>query len=153
MSPFLAFTTEAMRLLEEKQHLQLKKKEKDPLKPKQPISVFLMFKNERRAALLAEGKGAWEVAEITGEEWNKMTKKQKKPYKKVQLTLSLSLSLSLSATAISYFGNLQIAKQNKEKYLEEMKAYKQRKEEESANLKKEEEARSLAIAQEERENR
>ncbi|CAL5438252.1 unnamed protein product [Camellia sinensis] len=32
----------------------------------------------------------------------------------------------------------EIAKQNKEKYLEEMEAYKQRKEEESANLKKEE---------------
>ncbi|CAL5387304.1 unnamed protein product [Camellia sinensis] len=75
-----------------------------------------------------------EVAKITGEEWNNMTKKQKKPYEK-------------------------IAKKNKEKYLEEMEAYKQRNEEESANLKKEEDelmknsqARSLAIAQEEREN-
>ncbi|KAI8016024.1 High mobility group B protein 13 [Camellia lanceoleosa] len=103
MSPFLAFTTE---LLEEEQHLQLKKKAKDPLKPKQPMSAFLMFKNERRAALLAESKGGWEIA-----------------------------------------------KQNKKKYLEEMEAYKQRKEEESANLKKEDEARSRAIAQEERENR
>ncbi|CAL5389588.1 unnamed protein product [Camellia sinensis] len=89
------------------------------------MSTFLMLKNERRAALLAESKGVWEVGEIIGEEWNNMTKKQKKPYEK----------------------------QNKEKYLEEMEAYKQRKEEESANLKKEEEARSLAIAQEERENR
>ncbi|XP_028126148.1 trichohyalin-like, partial [Camellia sinensis] len=34
MSPFLTFTTEAMRLLEEEQHLQLKKKKKDPLKRK-----------------------------------------------------------------------------------------------------------------------
>ncbi|XP_028086521.1 auxilin-related protein 2-like [Camellia sinensis] len=34
MSPFLAFTTDAMRLLEEEQHLQLKKKKRDPLKPK-----------------------------------------------------------------------------------------------------------------------
>ncbi|CAL5373484.1 unnamed protein product [Camellia sinensis] len=34
MSPFLAFTAESMRLLEEEQHLQLKKKKKDPSKPK-----------------------------------------------------------------------------------------------------------------------
>ncbi|CAL5385205.1 unnamed protein product [Camellia sinensis] len=123
MSAYLVFTTEAMM-----------RKEKDLLKPKQPISAFFMFRNERRAALLAENKTVYEVAKITGEEWNNMTKKQKKPYEK-------------------------IAKKNKEKYLEEMEAYKQRNEEESANLKKEEDelmknsqARSLAIAQEEREN-
>ncbi|KAF5953869.1 hypothetical protein HYC85_006725 [Camellia sinensis] len=120
MSPFLAFPTEAMRLLEEEQYLQLKKKAKDPLKPKQPMSAFLMFKNEQRAALLAESKGVWEIAEITGEEWNNMTKKQKKPYEK-------------------------IAKQNKKNYLEEMEAYKQRKEEESANLKKEEESTRMIV--------
>ncbi|GMP50610.1 hypothetical protein CsSME_00017159 [Camellia sinensis var. sinensis] len=56
MSAFLAFTTEAMKLLEEEQYLQLKKKEKDPLKLKQPMSAFLMLKNELRAALLAESK-------------------------------------------------------------------------------------------------
>ncbi|GMQ01219.1 hypothetical protein CsSME_00047927 [Camellia sinensis var. sinensis] len=125
---------EAMKLLEEEQkqrtamelldqYLQFKqeaekdnkktKKEKDPLKPKQPMSAFFVFTNERRAALLAESKSVLEVAKITGEEWKNMTEKQKKPYEK-------------------------IAKQNKEKYLEEMEAYKQRKEEESANLKKEE---------------
>ncbi|XP_028090301.1 high mobility group B protein 6-like [Camellia sinensis] len=73
MSAFLAFTTEAMKLLEEEQYLQLKEKEKDPLKPKQPMSAFLMLKNERRAALLAESKGVWEVGEIIGGEWNNMT--------------------------------------------------------------------------------
>ncbi|GMP50623.1 hypothetical protein CsSME_00017166 [Camellia sinensis var. sinensis] len=46
--------------------------------------------------LLAESKGVWEVGEIIGEEWNNMTKKQKKPYEKVQLTFFFSLSLSLS---------------------------------------------------------
>ncbi|KAI8016164.1 High mobility group B protein 13 [Camellia lanceoleosa] len=124
MSSSLAFTTEAMKLLEEEQFLQLK--------PKQPISVFFMFRNKRRA----ESKNGWEVIE----EWNNMTEKRKKPYEKVQLTLSLSLNLSLSvsATTISYFGNLQIAKQNMEKYLEEMEAYKQRTEEEFANPKIEE---------------
>ncbi|CAL5388529.1 unnamed protein product [Camellia sinensis] len=87
MPASLAFTTDAMRLLEEKQFLQLNKKEKDPLKPKQPMSAFFMFRNERRA----ESKSGWEIA-----------------------------------------------KQNMEKYLEEVEAYKQRKEEESANPKKEE---------------
>ncbi|KAI8013590.1 hypothetical protein LOK49_LG05G00681 [Camellia lanceoleosa] len=96
------------------------------------MSAFFMFRNERRA----ESKCGWEIIE----EWNNMTEKQKKPYEKVQLSLSLSqsLSLSVSATTISYFGNLQIAKQNMEKYLEEMEAYKQRKEEGSADPKKEE---------------
>ncbi|CAL5388217.1 unnamed protein product [Camellia sinensis] len=105
MSASLAFTTDAMRLLEEEQFLQLNKKEKDPLKPKQPMPAFFIFRNERRA----ESKCGWEVIE----EWNNMTEKQKKPYEK-------------------------IAKQNMEKYLEEMEAYKQRKEEGSANPKKEE---------------
>ncbi|CAL5388105.1 unnamed protein product [Camellia sinensis] len=105
MSASLVFTTDAMRLLEEEQLLQLNKKEKDPLKPKQPMSAFFIFRNERRA----ESKCGWEVIE----EWNNMTEKQKKPYEK-------------------------IAKQNMEKYLEEMEAYKQRKEEGSANPKKEE---------------
>ncbi|KAL7206702.1 hypothetical protein ACSBR2_019423 [Camellia fascicularis] len=113
MFAFSAFTIEAMKLLEEEQYLQLKtKKEKDLLKPKQSMSAFFMFTNERRAALLAESKSVWEVAKIIGEEWKNMTEKQKRHEK--------------------------IAKQNKEKYLEEMEAYKQRKEEESANLKKEE---------------
>ncbi|KAI8013537.1 High mobility group B protein 13 [Camellia lanceoleosa] len=87
MSASLAFSTDAMRLLEDEQFLQLNKKEKDPLKPKQPMSAFFMFRNERRA----ESKCGWEIA-----------------------------------------------KQNMEKYLEEMEAYKQRKEEGSANPKKEE---------------
>ncbi|CAL5389796.1 unnamed protein product [Camellia sinensis] len=80
MSASLAFTTDAMRLLEEE-------KEKDLLKPKQPMTAFFMFRNEQRA----ESKSGWEIA-----------------------------------------------KQNMEKYLEEVEAYKQRKEEESANPKKEE---------------
>ncbi|KAI8026572.1 High mobility group B protein 13 [Camellia lanceoleosa] len=110
MSAFFAFTTEAMKLLEEEQYLQLKtKKEKDLLKPKQSMSTFFMFTNERRVALLVESKSVWEVAKIIGEEWKNMTERQKKH-----------------------------EKQNKEKYLEEMKAYKQRKEDEYANLKKEE---------------
>ncbi|KAJ6701835.1 HIGH MOBILITY GROUP B PROTEIN 13, partial [Salix koriyanagi] len=112
----------AMELLE--QYLQFKqeadqgenkknktKKEKDPLKPKQPVSAFFLFSNERRAALLAENKNVLEVAKIAGEEWKNMTEKQKGPYEK-------------------------IAKKNKEKYTQEMEAYKQNKDEEAMNLKK-----------------
>ncbi|KAL5750047.1 hypothetical protein ACOSP7_024650 [Xanthoceras sorbifolium] len=90
------------------------KKEKDPLKPKQPMSAFFVFSNERRAALLAENKNVLEVAKITGEEWKNMTEKQRAPYE-------------------------EMAKKNKEKYNQEMEAYKQMKDEESMNLKKEEE--------------
>ncbi|KAL0393651.1 UNVERIFIED_CONTAM: High mobility group B protein 6 [Sesamum latifolium] len=112
----------AMELLE--QYLQFKqeaqkdnkktKKEKDPLKPKQPMSAYFIFSNERRAALFAENKNVLEVARITGEEWKNMTEKQKAPYE-------------------------QMALKSKEKYMQEMELYKHKKEEEAANLKKEEE--------------
>ncbi|XAR70197.1 hypothetical protein NMG60_11026975 [Bertholletia excelsa] len=127
---------EAMKLLEEEQkqrtamelleqYLQFQqeakevdkkktKKEKDPLKPKQPMSAFFLFASERRAALLAENKSVPEVGKITGEEWKNMTEKQRRPYE-------------------------ERAKQNKEKYMEEMEAYKQKKEEEAVNLTREEE--------------
>ena len=59
------------------------RKENDPLKPKQPLSAFFLFSNERRAALLAENKNVLEVAKIAGEEWKNMTEKQKRPYEKV----------------------------------------------------------------------
>ncbi|GKV40076.1 hypothetical protein SLEP1_g47750 [Rubroshorea leprosula] len=127
--------TEAMKLLDEEhkqktamelleQYLQYKqeaekenkktKKEKDPLKPKHPMSAFFLFSNERRAALLAENKNVLEVAKIAGEEWKAMNEEQRGPYE-------------------------EMAKKNKEKYMQEMEAYKLRKEEEAMNLKKEEE--------------
>ncbi|GAY39257.1 hypothetical protein CUMW_042960 [Citrus unshiu] len=127
--------SEAMKLLEEEhkqktamelleQYLQFKqeadkenkkpKKEKDPLKPKHPVTAYFLFSSERRAALLADNKNVLEVAKITGEEWKNMTEEQKRPYE-------------------------EIAKKNKEKYNEEMEAYKQMKDEEALSLKKEEE--------------
>ncbi|CAI0408633.1 unnamed protein product [Linum tenue] len=128
--------TEAMKLLEDdqkqktamellEQYLQFKhevedqgnkktKKEKDPLKPKQPMSAFFIYSNERRSALVAENKTILEVAKITGEEWKNMTEKKKAPYE-------------------------EIAKKNKENYLIEMEAYKLKKEEEASHIKKEEE--------------
>lgn len=113
----------AMELLEqylhfkeaaEKEEKKKKKKEKDPLKPKQPMSAFFLFSNERRASLLAENKNVLEVAKIAGEEWKNMTEEQRGPYE-------------------------EMAKKNKEKYMQEMEIYKQKKEEEAAILKKEEE--------------
>ncbi|KAM7257176.1 hypothetical protein ACFE04_012917 [Oxalis oulophora] len=129
--------TEAMRLFEDEhkqktamelleQYLQFKqesendnnkkktKKEKDPLKPKQPMSAFFLFSNERRAALLTENKNVLEVAKILGEEWKNMSEKQKAPYE-------------------------ELAKKNKEKYLDEMEVYKQMKTDEADSIKKEEE--------------
>ncbi|KAK8481311.1 hypothetical protein V6N11_047297 [Hibiscus sabdariffa] len=90
------------------------KKEKDPLKPKQPMSAFFLFSNERRAALLEETKNILEVAKITGEEWKNMTDEQRGPYE-------------------------EMAKKKKEKYMQEMEVYKQRKEEEAESVRKEEE--------------
>ncbi|KAG7956371.1 hypothetical protein I3843_11G120900 [Carya illinoinensis] len=111
----------AMELLEQYLHFKQeaeketkKKKDKDPLKPKHPMSAFFLFTNDRRAALLAEKKNVLEVARITGEEWKNMTEEQKGPYE-------------------------EMAKKNKEKYLQEMEAYKLKKDEEATNLRKEEE--------------
>ncbi|XP_057421825.1 high mobility group B protein 6-like [Lotus japonicus] len=126
---------EAMKLLEEEhkqktamelleQYMQFKqetekegkknKKEKDPLKPKHPMSAYFLFTNERRAALLAENMKVLEVPKVTAEEWKNMTEEQKRPYE-------------------------EMAKKNKENYALEMEAYKQKKDEEAANLMKEEE--------------
>ncbi|XP_057521584.1 high mobility group B protein 13-like [Amaranthus tricolor] len=90
------------------------RKEKDPLKPKQPMSAYLMYSKERQSDLLGEGNKLPEASKIIGEEWKNMSEEQKKPYE-------------------------EIAKENKEKYLQEMEIYKQKKEEEAASLKKEEE--------------
>ncbi|KAE8697616.1 High mobility group B protein 6 [Hibiscus syriacus] len=131
--------TEAMKLLEDEnkqksamelleQYLQFKqeaekettkkktKKERDPLKPKQPMSAFFLFSSKRRAALLTEDKSnnILDVAKIAGEEWKNMTEEQRRPYH-------------------------EMAKKNKEKYMEEMEAYKKRKEEEASSLQKQEE--------------
>ncbi|CAA2985317.1 Hypothetical predicted protein [Olea europaea subsp. europaea] len=127
---------EALKLLEEEQkqktamdlleqYLQFKqeaekgkkkrtKKVKDPLKPKQPMSAYFVFANERRAVLLAENKNIFEAAKITGEEWKNMTEAQRAPYE-------------------------QMALKNKERYAQEIEVYNQKKDEEAANLRKEDE--------------
>ncbi|TQD73003.1 hypothetical protein C1H46_041465 [Malus baccata] len=94
---------------EAKKENKISKKEKDPWKPKHPMSAFFLFTNGRRPALAAENKT---VTEITGEEWKNMTEEQKLPYE-------------------------EMTRKNKEKYIQEMEAYKEMKEEEASNLKKE----------------
>ncbi|MED6170129.1 High mobility group B protein 6 [Stylosanthes scabra] len=91
-----------------------KKKEKDPLKPKHPLSAYILFTNDRRAALVAENKSVVEVTKMTGEEWKNMREEEKRPYE-------------------------EMAKKKKEQYVREMEAYKQKRDEEAANLMKEEE--------------
>ncbi|XP_043715182.1 high mobility group B protein 13-like isoform X2 [Telopea speciosissima] len=112
----------AMELLE--QYLQFKqeveketkktRKEKDPLKPKQPLSAFFLFSKERRAALLQDNINILEIAKLAGEEWKNMAEEQRGPYE-------------------------EMAKKQKEEYLREMEIYKQTKDEEAASLHKEEE--------------
>ncbi|XP_072961753.1 high mobility group B protein 6-like [Typha angustifolia] len=121
----------AMELLE--QYLQFKqeadsgnkksKKEKDPLKPKQPMSAFFLFSKERRTTLLKESNNILEIAKIAGEEWKNMTEEQKAHYE-------------------------EIAKEQKEEYARQMEVYKQKKLEEAATVEKEEEEQKKVMKQE-----
>jgi hypothetical protein len=79
------------------------RKEKDPLKPKHPLSAFFLFSNERRAALLAENKNVLEVAKIAGEEWKNMTEKQKRPYEEVYTAHNM---LFLVGSLFTWYGFL-----------------------------------------------
>ncbi|CAM8913391.1 unnamed protein product [Rhodiola kirilowii] len=90
------------------------KKEKDPLKPKKPMLSYFIYSNERRPALMAQSKSILEISKITGEEWKSISDKKKKPYE-------------------------EMAKKNKEKYLQEMEEYTRKKTEEELNQKMEEE--------------
>ncbi|KAG5106179.1 hypothetical protein JHK82_043150 [Glycine max] len=130
--------TESMRLLEDEQkqrtamelleqYMQFKqeaekdgkknKKEKDPLKPKHPMSAYLFFTNDRRAALTARNKNLLEVPKITSEEWKNMAEEQKRPYEEV-----------------CFFGVSIIIES-----FRRMEAYKQKKDEEAGHFMKEEE--------------
>ncbi|EOA20618.1 hypothetical protein CARUB_v10000930mg [Capsella rubella] len=109
LDQYLNFVQEA-----EQDNKKKAKKIKDPLKPKQPVSAYLIYANERRAALKGENQSVVEIAKMTGEEWKSLSEEQKAPYD-------------------------QIAKKNKEVYLQEMEGYKRTKEEEAMSQKKEEE--------------
>ncbi|KAL2550971.1 High mobility group B protein 13 [Forsythia ovata] len=109
LEQYLQFKKEA-----QKENNKKTKKVKDPLKPKQPMSAYFVYANDRRAILLAENKNVLEIAKITGEEWKNMTEAQRAPYE-------------------------QMALKNKERYVQDMELYNQKKDEETANLIKEEE--------------
>lgn len=84
----------AMELLE--QYLQFKqeaemenkktKKEKDPLKPKHPMSAFFLFTNDRRPALAAENKTVTEVIENHHPHMNNLY-----PYLVILISVNLSI--------------------------------------------------------------
>uniref|UniRef100_M4F2F8 HMG box domain-containing protein n=1 Tax=Brassica campestris TaxID=3711 RepID=M4F2F8_BRACM len=88
LDQYLHFVQEA----EQEDNNKKTKKVKDPLKPKQPISAYLIYANERRPVLREDNKSV-----------------------------------------------IEMAKKNKEIYLEEMEGYKRTKEEEAMSQKKEEE--------------
>ncbi|CAH8283725.1 unnamed protein product [Eruca vesicaria subsp. sativa] len=52
------------------------KKVKLPLKPKHPISTYLIYANERRTALREDNKSVIEVAKLMGEEWKNLSEEQ-----------------------------------------------------------------------------
>ncbi|XP_058096079.1 high mobility group B protein 6-like [Magnolia sinica] len=121
----------AMELLE--QYLQFKqeadkenkktRKERDPLKPKQPLTAFFLYSNERRVALLTENKNVLEVSKLLGEEWKNLSEEKRAPYE-------------------------EIAKKQREDYLQQMELYKQKKNEETAALQKEDEEQRKVQKQE-----
>ncbi|KAF3501504.1 hypothetical protein F2Q69_00042681 [Brassica cretica] len=78
LDQYLHFVQEA----EQEDNNKKTKKIKDPLKPKQPISAYLIYANERRPALREDNKSVIEVAKLTGEEWKNLSEEQKAPYDK-----------------------------------------------------------------------
>ncbi|KAG5228265.1 high mobility group protein [Salix suchowensis] len=117
--------TEAMKLLEEEhkqktamelleQYLQFKQEADQGENKKNKTKKGSIETKAAMSAFFLFSNERRAVAKIAGEEWKNMTEKQKGPYEK-------------------------IAKKNKEKYTQEMEAYKQNKDEEAMNLKKEEE--------------
>lgn len=121
----------AMELLE--QYLQFKeearkegkkvKKEKDPLKPKKPVSAFFMYANDRRAALLEEAKSMVEISKIAGEEWKNMTQEKKAPYE-------------------------EMAKKQMEEYNRQVEIYNQKKLQDASNIEREEDEQRKIVKQE-----
>ncbi|OEL12545.1 High mobility group B protein 6, partial [Dichanthelium oligosanthes] len=80
LDQYLKFRQEAEEGDGKKGKRKNSKKDKDPAKPKQPMSAYFVYSQERRAALVAEKKNVPEIGKITGEEWKSMTEAQKAPY-------------------------------------------------------------------------
>ncbi|KAF0932917.1 hypothetical protein E2562_013116 [Oryza meyeriana var. granulata] len=123
LEQYIKFRQEAAADDGDKKAKKKGKKDKDPSKPKHPMSAYFVYSQERRAALVAEKKNAPEIGKITGEEWKGMTEAEKAPYEVV-------------------------ARKQKEEYQKQMAAYRQRKQEEAASLEKEEEEQKKIMKQE-----
>ncbi|CAL4888739.1 unnamed protein product [Urochloa decumbens] len=123
LEQYLKFRQEAEEGDGKKGKRKNSKKDKDPAKPKQPMSAYFVYSQERRAALVGEKKNVPEIGKITGEEWKSMTEAQKAPYE-------------------------EVAKKQKEEYHKKMEVYKQMKIEEAAGLEKEEEEQKKIMKQE-----
>ncbi|TKW36912.1 hypothetical protein SEVIR_1G012800v4 [Setaria viridis] len=123
LEQYLKFRQEAEEGDGKKGKRKNSKKVKDPAKPKQPMSAYFVYTQERRAALVAEKKNVPEIGKITGEEWKNMTEAQKAPYE-------------------------EVAKKQKEEYHKQMGVYKKKKIEEAASLEKEEEEQKKIMKQE-----
>ncbi|KAL6629576.1 hypothetical protein ACP70R_029341 [Stipagrostis hirtigluma subsp. patula] len=123
LEQYLKFRQEAEDGDSKKGKRKNSKKDKDPSKPKQPMSAYFVYSQERRAALVAEKKNVPEIGKITGEEWKNMTEAQKAPYE-------------------------EVARKQKEEYLKQMEVYKQKKIEDAASLEKEEEEQKKIMKQE-----
>ena len=59
-----------------------KKKDRDPTKPKRPISAFFIFMKENRELFKEKNpnKKGKEISKVAGEEWKKVSPKEKKEY-------------------------------------------------------------------------
>ncbi|KAL5989212.1 hypothetical protein ACLOJK_010102 [Asimina triloba] len=118
LDQYLRFRQEA-----DKEENMKTRKERDPSKPKKPLSAFFLYSNDRRPSLLAEKKSILEVSKILGEEWKSLPEEKRAPYE-------------------------EIAKKQKEEYLLQMELYKQKKNEEAAALQKQDEEQRKVEKQE-----
>ncbi|KAM0876088.1 hypothetical protein ACQ4PT_036413 [Festuca glaucescens] len=123
LEQYLKFRQEAEEGDSKKNGKKKSKKEKDPSRPKQPMSAYFVYAQERRTALVAEKKNVPEIGKITGGEWKSMTEAQKSPYE-------------------------EVARKQKEEYQKQMEVYKQNKLQESESLEKEEDEQKKILKHE-----
>ncbi|XP_051227305.1 high mobility group B protein 6 [Lolium perenne] len=123
LEQYLKFRQEAEEGDSKKNGKKKSKKEKDPSRPKQPMSAYFVYSQERRAALVAEKKNVPEIGKITGGEWKSMTEAQKAPYE-------------------------DVARKQKEEYQKQMEVYKKNKLQESESLEKEEDEQKKILKHE-----
>ncbi|KAI9189755.1 Non-histone chromosomal protein 6 [Blastocladiella emersonii ATCC 22665] len=75
-------TTKAPRKAKAEGRKTRVKKDKDPNKPKRPMTAFFIFSGEFRDAVKAENPEAkvGQIAKLLGERWRSMSDEEKAPY-------------------------------------------------------------------------